>query len=65
LVNFTDKKDAVVKGNLNGNIHFEKQVRLAPHERRQVTFVPGFPQLNIRNPRIWWPWQPGNRIEQN
>jgi exo-1,4-beta-D-glucosaminidase len=68
-VNFTDKeKNAVIKGSINGDIQFQQQVHLAPHEKKQVTFNPGdFPQLNIRNPRIWWPWQYGkpelSRIE--
>ncbi|TMI77097.1 MAG: glycosyl hydrolase family 2, partial [Bacteroidetes bacterium] len=68
-VNLTDKeKDAIVKGNINGDIQFQQQVHLAPHEKKQVTFSSiDFPQLNIRNPRIWWPWQYGkpelNRIE--
>ena len=68
-VNFTDKeKDAIVKGSINGDIQFQQQVHLGPHEKKQVTFNPAdFPQLNIRNPRIWWPWQYGkpelNRIE--
>ena len=69
VVNFTDKeKEAVVKGNINGKVQFQQQVHLAPHERKQVTFTSAdFPQLNVKNPRIWWPWQYGkpelNRIE--
>jgi exo-1,4-beta-D-glucosaminidase len=68
-VNFTEKeKDAIIKGSINGNIQFQQQVHLAAYEKKQVTFNPAdFPQLNVRNPRIWWPWQYGkpelNRIE--
>jgi exo-1,4-beta-D-glucosaminidase len=68
-VNFTDKeKDAIIKGKINGNIQFQRQVHLGPHEKKQVTFAAAdFPQLNVKNPRIWWPWQYGkpelNRIE--
>ncbi|SHM91469.1 glycoside hydrolase family 2 protein [Mucilaginibacter sp. OK098] len=68
-VNYTDKpEDAVVKGKINGNISFEQKVHLLPREKKQVTFSSAnYPQLNIKNPRIWWPWEYGkpelNRIE--
>jgi exo-1,4-beta-D-glucosaminidase len=60
--------DAVVKGKINNDITFEKKVHLMPNEIANVTFKPvDFPQLNIKNPHIWWPWQYGkpelNRIE--
>ena len=33
-----------------------REVALAPRERRTVTFTPReFPQLSVRNPRLWWP----------
>ncbi len=69
VINYTDKeKDAVVKGKINSNIQFEKKVHLLPNETKSVSFSPGdYSQLNIKNPRIWWPWQYGkpelNRIE--
>ncbi len=58
----------VVKGKINDNITFEKKVHLGPNEVANVTFTPAdFSQLNINNPKIWWPWQYGkpelNRIE--
>ena len=61
-------QDVVVKGKINDNITFEKKVHLGPNEKIDVIFTPaGFSQLNISNPRIWWPWQYGkpelNRIE--
>ena len=68
VTNFdTTPQEAVIKGRINENIGFEKNVRLRPLESVDVTFTPEeFPQLNIRNPRIWWPWQYGkpelNRI---
>jgi len=68
-VNYTDKaEDAIVKGKINGEISFEQKVHLMPREKKQVTFSSAtYPQLNIKNPRIWWPWQYGkpelNRIE--
>ena len=52
----------------SGGIAFQKKVHLQPNELADVTFTPeDFPQLNIKHPRIWWPWQYGkpelNRIE--
>jgi len=69
LVNYTDKeRDAVVKGKINDDIQFQQKVHLAPHEKKQVSFSSAdYPPLNIKNPRVWWPWQYGdpqlNRIE--
>jgi len=69
VVNYTDKeKDAVVKGRINDDVTFQQQVHLMPNEIKQVTFTSTeYAQLNIKNPRIWWPWQYGdqqlNRIE--
>ena len=61
-------QDVVVKGKINANITFEKKVHLGPNEIANVTFTPTeFNQLNISNPKIWWPWQYGkpelNHIE--
>src|SRR5438105_12403215 len=57
LINYTnEEKDAVVKGKINDDVQFEQKFHLAPHEKKQVTFSPAeYPQLNIKNPRIWWP----------
>ncbi|HUA97064.1 MAG TPA: hypothetical protein VMA34_01905 [Terracidiphilus sp.] len=41
-------------------VRVEQPVELGPHEDRTVVFTPEqFPQLRIRNPEIWWPWQMG------
>jgi exo-1,4-beta-D-glucosaminidase len=67
-VNYTDKEqDAVIKGKINGDISFEQKVHLMPHEKKQVTFGGRkYPQLNVKDPHIWWPWEYGkpelNRI---
>lgn len=63
VVNYTEKaEDAVIKGKINGEISFEQKVHLMPLEKRQVTFAPAtYPQLNIKNPRIWWPWEYGKQ----
>ena len=62
------EEDALVKGDINGNIHFEKKIHLNALESTDINWDPAdFPQLNIRDPHIWWPWQYGkpelNKIE--
>jgi exo-1,4-beta-D-glucosaminidase len=43
------------------NIPVEQAVTLAPHEHQTVALTPGqFPQLRIRNPRVWWPYLMGD-----
>ena len=63
VMNFSDKEeDAIVAGKINNNINFEQKVHLMPGERKQVTFTPAdFRQLNVKNPKIWWPWQYGKQ----
>jgi exo-1,4-beta-D-glucosaminidase len=55
--------DRTVRGNVTGtvaNVPLQQAVELAPHEDRTVVFTPQqFPQLNIKNPRVWWPYQMG------
>jgi exo-1,4-beta-D-glucosaminidase len=52
-----------VKGTLKGkieNIEFSQDVELAANESKDVTFTPdNFSQLNLQNPRLWWPIQMG------
>ena len=52
-----------VKGTLKGRIEkieFSQEVDLGPGESKDVTFDPAkFPQLNLANPRLWWPAQMG------
>jgi exo-1,4-beta-D-glucosaminidase len=51
--------DHAVKGLVSGSaagIRFEQPVDLAAHEDRTVVFAPAqFPQLRIRDPKLWWP----------
>jgi exo-1,4-beta-D-glucosaminidase len=56
LKNGSDKTvKGVVKGQIE-NIEFSQPVELAAHESKAVTFAPAqFSQLNVSNPRIWWP----------
>ena len=60
LKNASDKP---VKGILRGRIEqaeFSMPVELAAGEQRDVTFEPkDFPQLQFKNPRLWWPAQMG------
>ncbi len=52
-----------LKGVLNGQIEditFSQPVTLAKDETKVVTFTPDqFAQLNLANPRLWWPAQLG------
>jgi exo-1,4-beta-D-glucosaminidase len=52
-----------VEGTLKGrieNIEFAQPVELAAGESRDVVFSPDrYPQLNLSNPRLWWPAQMG------
>lgn len=54
-----------VKGKLIGeieNIRFEKEVSLEPNESKTVEFNPSDnQQLNVKNPRIWWPHTVGTQ----
>jgi exo-1,4-beta-D-glucosaminidase len=55
--------DHPVTGVLAGrmeDVAFEQDVELRPHEWKRASFIPEkFRQLNISNPRLWWPWQLG------
>lgn len=49
----------VLRGRI-GEIEFQQPVELAAGETRAVAFTPErFPQLVVRNPRLWWPWHYG------
>jgi len=50
---------ATLKGRIE-KIEFEQTVELAAQEIKQVTFSPDkFAQLNIHQPRLWWPVHAG------
>jgi len=59
--------DHPVKGTLKGtlkgdieNIEIAQPVELAAGESKDVVFSPAqYPQLNLSNPRLWWPTQMG------
>ncbi|HEV2698432.1 MAG TPA: beta galactosidase jelly roll domain-containing protein, partial [Terriglobales bacterium] len=52
-----------VKGTLKGKIEsteFSQEVELGPNEQKDFTFDPTqVSQLNVDNPRLWWPAQMG------
>lgn len=51
-----------VKGEIIGeNITFSKDLNLFRGETKEICFTPEeFPQLTIKNPRLWWPIFKGN-----
>jgi exo-1,4-beta-D-glucosaminidase len=55
--------DQAVQGTLKGRIEkieFSQEVELGPGESRDVIFDPDkFSQLELSNPRLWWPRQMG------
>lgn len=56
-----DTVSGVIRGEITGeNIVVEKPFRILRGEEKMVTFTPEeFPQLTIRNPRLWWPVNKG------
>lgn len=63
VINPTQKDvKCTVKGEIIGeNITFSKDVNLFRGETKEICFTPEeFPQLVIKNPRLWWPLFKGN-----
>lgn len=60
---------AAISGTLTGEIEgltFQQNVSLSANESRAVRFTPEeFPQLRVRNPKLWWPAQMGNPALHN
>lgn len=57
------KQSGKVTGAITGtNIRFEADVELQPRETKQVVFRPdNYPQLKIKDPKLWWPLYKGNQ----
>ena len=53
--------DLTVEGEIEGTgIRFSKEVKLVRKEKQEIVFTPeDFPQLVIRNPKLWWPVNKG------
>lgn len=64
VTNYTDKAQKVeVMAAINNDISVSQTVSLAPGEKKDISFAPGkYPELNVKNPRIWWPWQYGEPL---
>lgn len=51
--------NVVLRGALEGATFF-RRVRLRPAETKTISFTPKeFPQLNIKQPKVWWPAELG------
>ena len=58
--NLNIPKTITVAGTIE-NINFSQTINLKPNETKIVTFNPSnYKQLNIMNPRLWWPNGYGN-----
>ncbi len=62
-VDLQNSSSHAVQGTLIGkieDIEFSQAVQLGPKETKLVRFTPeNFPQLKLKNPRLWWPAQVG------
>lgn len=56
-------QNGVLTGLIKENkVTFSKRVTLAPNETQQVVFTPEeFKQLQLANPKLWWPINKGNQ----
>jgi mannosylglycoprotein endo-beta-mannosidase len=64
VTNASDKEQkGIVSGTIAENgINFQKNITLAAHEKTTVTFTADeYKQLNIQNPKLWWPINKGNQ----
>ncbi len=53
--------ECTIRGSIE-DIMFSQDISLESGETRKVFFNPeDFPELNIKNPRIWWPNHLGTR----
>jgi exo-1,4-beta-D-glucosaminidase len=55
--------DTPITGVLEGefdDVHFHRTCTLNPHETKVARFLSDeYPQLQIKNPKLWWPYQMG------
>jgi exo-1,4-beta-D-glucosaminidase len=60
-----DLVTGIIFGEIEGITSFQQLVTLNPKENKKIFFNNhSFPQLNINNPKLWWPWQMGEPIMQ-
>ncbi len=56
IFNNSDRKKTVLLMGRIGKINFSKQIIVNPAEHKHVCLTPEeFKQLNLKNPRLWWP----------
>ncbi len=60
LINASDKEiNGILYGEI-GKITFSQKISLKAEERKEIAFTPEkYPQLNIFNPKLWWPYELG------
>jgi len=60
LQNATDRPvDGVLEASFDG-IHLEQKIQLQPNQKLSASFTPTqYPQLRIKDPKIWWPAEMG------
>jgi hypothetical protein len=61
ITNHSGKKiTSIVQGQWE-KVHFSQEVTLLPGENKLITFSsPNYPQLHIKQPKLWWPNGYGN-----
>jgi exo-1,4-beta-D-glucosaminidase len=65
LHNASDSQITGVLDGRIGDIKFRQTYILKPHEIRAVRFTPEeFPQLQVKNPKVWWPYRMGDQTLQ-
>ncbi len=61
VVNTSLERMQVLLHGVIEEIEFSKEIVLEPKEIREETFSPfDFPELILKNPRVWWPYQLGS-----
>lgn len=64
VTNYTNKTQKVsVEAAINQERSIRQTVTLRPYEKKDISFTPDrFPELNMKDPKIWWPWQYGDPL---
>jgi exo-1,4-beta-D-glucosaminidase len=58
--NTVNSVSATFSIDIGSDLHLSQRVDLAPKESKVVRFAPDqFPQLNLKDPDLWWPYQMG------
>jgi exo-1,4-beta-D-glucosaminidase len=61
--NITNNTSKTIKTTIKAkieNINIDQKIDLQPFESRKVIFSPeNYPTLNLKNPRLWWPYTMG------